>query len=176
MSASGVRARMERTETLLAAVDALDEPARSTALDAVQAVVELYGDALGRLLAGARAHGGPDAPAAVAADPLVAQLLVVHGIHPVPVEVRIERALDEVRPALRAHGGGVALVGVDGGVVRVRLDGTCNGCPSSATTMRLAVEEAIRRAAPEVERIEAEGERAPGPATSPALVCPTVAA
>ena len=66
-------------------------------------------------------------------------------------------ALDEVRPYLVAHGGGVELLGVDDGVVHLRLEGACNGCPSSALTLKSAVEEAIMRAAPDVERIEAEG-------------------
>ncbi len=66
-------------------------------------------------------------------------------------------ALDEVRPYLLAHGGGVELLGIADGVVRLRLEGACNGCPSSALTLRTAVEEAIARAAPDVERIDAEG-------------------
>ena len=90
-------------------------------------------------------------------DELVAHLLLLHGLHPVPVRERVRGALDEVRPYLVAHGGGVELLGVDDGVVRLRLEGACNGCPSSALTLKLAVEEAIARAAPDVERIEAEG-------------------
>ena len=75
---------------------------------------------------------------------------------------RIDALLDEVRPYLAAHGGGVELLGIEEGVVRLRLQGVCNGCPSSAVTLKLAVEEAIERAAPDIERIEAEGEVAPG--------------
>jgi hypothetical protein len=48
--------------------------------------------------------------------------------------------------------------------VRLRLEGSCNGCPSSAVTLKLAVEEAIHKAAPDVERIEAEGATPPAPA------------
>ena len=66
-------------------------------------------------------------------------------------------ALDEVRPYLESHGGDVELVGVEDGVVRLRLEGSCSGCPSSTVTLKLAIEDAIHKAAPDVERIEAEG-------------------
>jgi Fe-S cluster biogenesis protein NfuA len=81
----------------------------------------------------------------------------LHGLHPVPVRERVIGALDEVRPYLASHGGGVELLGVADGVVRLRLEGSCHGCPSSAATLRGAVEEAIARAAPDVERVETEG-------------------
>lgn len=56
----------------------------------------------------------------------------------------IERALDErVRPRLRLHGGGVELVCLRGGVLRVRLTGACSGCPSAALTTRQLVEEEL---------------------------------
>jgi Fe-S cluster biogenesis protein NfuA len=92
----------------------------------------------------------------VAGDEVVGHLLLAHGLHPVPVEARVGDALEEVRPYLASHGGGVELLGVEDGIAHVRLHGTCNGCPSSATTLKLAVEEAVLRAAPDVERVEAE--------------------
>ena len=94
---------------------------------------------------------------ALASDELVAGLLVVHGLHPYGVEERVERALEAVRPYLGSHGGDVELLGVsDEGVVRLRLLGSCDGCPSSSVTLELAVEGAIHEAAPEVSAIEIE--------------------
>lgn len=136
----------------LAALERLPAPARAAATDAVAAVVDLYGEGVRRLLA-----LDPGLAERAAGDDVVAQLLLIHGLHPVPLAARVEGALDEVRPYLRSHGGGVELVGVEDGVVRLRLEGTCNGCPSSSATLRSAVEEAIQRAAPDVERIEADG-------------------
>ncbi|MEJ7716430.1 MAG: NifU family protein [Thermoleophilaceae bacterium] len=75
---------------------------------------------------------------------------------PIPVEERVVGALEGVRPYLESHGGNVELVAVEDGVVRVRLEGSCDGCPSSAMTLKLAIEEAVHKAAPEVERVEAE--------------------
>ena len=85
------------------------------------------------------------------------------------------QALDDVRPYLGSHGGDVELLAVEDGVARVRLAGTCNGCPSSTVTLRNAIEDAILRAAPDVERIEAEGVAEPKPALVQigSLKCPT---
>ena len=134
--------RIAHVESLLDRIEG-DE----AALEAVQAVVELYGDALARLV------GGADP----VEDELVSQLLLVHDLHPVPLEARVERALDEVRPYLRSHGGDVELLSLEEGIARVRLQGSCDGCRASASTMRLAIEDALLKAAPELERVEAEG-------------------
>lgn len=152
MNAADLDARLAELERLP------DRVARTAATEAVAALLELYGEGLRRLLA-------LDERLAerAAADEVVGQLLLIHGLHPVPLEERVEAALAEVRPYLRSHGGDVALVRVADGVVHLRLDGTCNGCPSSSATLQSAVEDAIQRAAPDVEAIEAEG-LAPAPA------------
>ena len=62
-----------------------------------------------------------------------------------------------LRPALAAHGGAVELVGVEDGLVRLRLAGSCDGCPSSAATMRQLIEEAIFGKAPDATAVEVEG-------------------
>jgi Fe-S cluster biogenesis protein NfuA/nitrite reductase/ring-hydroxylating ferredoxin subunit len=100
---------------------------------------------------------------ALGADELVSHLLLLHGLHPLPLEARVVAALDEVRPYLESHGGGVDLLGIDDGVVRLALQGSCHGCASSTVTLKLAIEDAIHKAAPDVERIEAEGAAAPAP-------------
>ena len=105
---------------------------------------------------------------ALAADELVSHLLLLHGLHPLDVETRVVRALEEVRPYLQSHGGNVELLGIEGGVARVRMQGSCDGCPSSAVTLKLAIEEAVQKAAPDLEGIEAEGVTEPQPA--PTLV------
>lgn len=148
---SEVRERVARVESLLAAIES-DEPA----LSALAAVVDLYGEGLRRLVDAGLPDGSLE-------DELVVHLLVLHDLHPDSVETRVERALEEVQPYLRSHGGGVELVDVTDGVAHLRLQGTCNGCPSSTATMKLAIEEAVGRTAPEIERVEAEGVAKPGP-------------
>lgn len=146
-----VRERVARVEGLLGTIES-DEKA----LTALGAVVDLYGEGLRRLV-------GAGLPEGALEDELVVHLLVLHDLHPDSVETRVGRALEEVQPYLRSHGGGVELVDVTDGVVHLRLQGTCNGCPSSTATMKLAIEEAVGRAAPEVERVEAEGVAKPAP-------------
>jgi Fe-S cluster biogenesis protein NfuA/nitrite reductase/ring-hydroxylating ferredoxin subunit len=149
----------ERIEHLLEASAANGPVARERAEELVRLVVELYGAGLERVLelaydAGALDDGLLDA---LAADELVSSLLLVHGLHPYPVRERVERALDDVRPYLGSHGGDVRLLEVTNeGVVRLQLLGSCDGCASSAVTLELAVDDAIRAAAPEIIRIDVE--------------------
>jgi Fe-S cluster biogenesis protein NfuA/nitrite reductase/ring-hydroxylating ferredoxin subunit len=149
--------RVERLETLLGEIESLDEPGRKTALAAVQALLDLYGEGLTRIVERVAEVDDGTLAAAFAGDELVSHLLVLHDLHPASVEERIARALDEVRPYLQSHGGNVELLGIEEGVARLRLVGSCDGCPSSSMTLRLAVEDAVQKAAPEIERIEAEG-------------------
>ena len=154
---------VEQVEALLDEVESFPEPEREVATELVQALLEMYGEGLSRIVA---------AGSVPVEDELVAHLLLLHGLHPVPVRERVSGALDEVRPYLLAHGGGVELLGIDEGVVRLRLEGACNGCPSSALTLTSAVEEAVARAAPDVERIEAEGATAPSGLLQIEIACP----
>ena len=99
---------------------------------------------------------------ALVADDLVASLLLVHGLHPHGARTRVEAALESVRPYLGTHGGDVELMDLsDDGVVRLRLLGSCDGCPSSAATLELAVHSAIEAAAPEVTSIEVLADEPP---------------
>ncbi|RCG27393.1 NifU family protein [Sphaerisporangium album] len=91
------------------------------------------------------------------ADDVVSGLLVLHDLHPLGTEERVRAALDGVRPYLGLHEGGVELLGVDDGVVRLRLSGTCHGCASSRVTVNDAIERAVLGAAPEVYRVEVDG-------------------
>lgn len=70
------------------------------------------------------------------------------------VEQRVQHALDEVRPALQADGGDVHLLEVAGEVVRVHLEGACDGCPMAHSTLADFVVERIRLYAPEIDRVE----------------------
>ncbi len=67
----------------------------------------------------------------------------------------IEKALNSIRPVLQADGGDIQLVSVEEGVVKVRLTGACGGCPMSQMTMTQGVEQAIKKAVPEVKKVVA---------------------
>ena len=149
----------ERIDALLDASGSGGVVARERAEELVRLTADLYGAGIERILDIAYDAGqlNDEVLAALAADELVANLLIVHGLHPYGVDLRVEQALESVRPYLGSHGGDVELLEVtDAGVVRLRLLGSCNGCASSSVTLKLAVEGAIESAAPEVTAIEVE--------------------
>jgi Fe-S cluster biogenesis protein NfuA/nitrite reductase/ring-hydroxylating ferredoxin subunit len=166
----GLQERAARMETLLGEIESLQDPnARTKAAELVQVLLELYGEGLARMMeVVAEGEERERIFEALAGDELVSHLLLLHGLHPLDVETRVIRALEEVRPYLQSHGGNVELLGIEGGVARVRMQGSCDGCPSSAVTLKLAIEEAVQKAAPDLEGIEAEGVTEPQPA--PTLV------
>ena len=172
-----LRGRVARIETLLEEIESFSDPsARSKAAEMVQTLLELYGEGLARMM-DAVARGGESERTfeAFAEDELVSHLMLLHGLHPLDVETRVIRALEEVRPYLQSHGGNVELLGVEGGVARLRMQGSCDGCPSSAATLKLAIEEAVQKAAPDLEGIEAEGVAEPQPKpTTTFVAAPTL--
>jgi Fe-S cluster biogenesis protein NfuA len=151
---------IEQIEELVQRIEDLPDPdARSSALALVQALMDFHGEALDRLMEIVAGQGeqGYLIFNKFSTDELISNLLLLYGLHPVPLEERIAQALEKVRPHLDSHGGNVELLSITDGVVRLRLEGTCRGCPSSAETLKLAIESAIYSAAPDVVSIEAEG-------------------
>lgn len=171
MDAEATQDRVARVESLLDQVEALPDPAaREVAGDLVQALLDLYGEGLGRVMHAVGAAEADLVRDVLVEDELVSHLLFLHDLHPVALEERVGQALESVRPYLESHGGGVEVVGIDQGVVRLRLEGSCSGCPSSAMTLKLAIEEAIYKVAPDVEEIQAEGVPEAAPETGPVLL------
>jgi len=145
---------VKEIERLVHELDSLpDGPAHNAATAVVQSLMDLHAEAFGRVL---ELCDSEPLVRRLASDELVGSLMLLYGLHPDPVETRVEAALDRVRPYVHSHGGRVALVGVEDGVVRLHLDGSCDGCPSSETTIKLRIEEAIFEAAPEVQRVTAD--------------------
>nr|WP_308455525.1 MULTISPECIES: NifU family protein [unclassified Pseudanabaena] len=66
----------------------------------------------------------------------------------------VENVLDELRPYLMSDGGNVELVEIEGPVVRLRLQGACGSCPSSAMTLRMGIERKLKEEIPEIDEIE----------------------
>jgi Fe-S cluster biogenesis protein NfuA len=155
----------ERLERLLEELRSLEPTARQRAEEAVRLVTELYGAGLSTILE--IIVEAEDAPLLdrVVSDQLVGNLLVLHGLHPFDLPTRIGAALDKVRPYLGSHGGDVEVLDVDAeaGMIVIRLLGSCDGCPSSSVTLKLAVEDAIRAAAPEIAHIVVDGFLDAGP-------------
>jgi Fe-S cluster biogenesis protein NfuA len=149
-----VHERLARLDEVLGQLEQTPGQTAEAALDAVSLLTEVYGEALARIM-DVIAGGAADATLAktLAADELIGHLLVLHDIHPAPVEDRVKGALASIRPYLQSHGGDVQLAGISGGVARVVLAGSCDGCSSSAQTLEFAVEQAVLAAAPELSRV-----------------------
>ena len=157
---AALREEAARIESLLAEVERTAGPATWAKLEElIHRLVALYGAGLEHVLGCAREAGAltKELEQALCADELVSHLLILHGLHPVPIAARLERALDEVRPYLRSHAGGVELLGIDrDGVAHLELEGTCRGCPSSQATIEHTLRRAIEEAAPELGGVEVE--------------------
>ena len=140
--------------------DLEDDSCRELAEELTGAVVQMYGAGLERIveLIGEEARGR------LAADDLVAGLLMIHDLYPVPLEERVAAALDSVRPYMESHGGNIELLGIEDGVVRLRLEGSCKSCRASSSTLELAVRQALQEAAPDLLGMDVEGvvEEEPG--------------
>jgi Fe-S cluster biogenesis protein NfuA/nitrite reductase/ring-hydroxylating ferredoxin subunit len=143
-----------RVQELTGRLDDLDDPDCSAlAEELTGAVVQMYGAGLERIVELA----GEDMRAALAEDDLVGGLLMIHDLYPVPIEDRVMAALDTVRPYMESHGGNVELLGIDEGVARLRLEGSCKSCRASSSTLELAVRRALEEAAPDLDGMDVEG-------------------
>jgi Fe-S cluster biogenesis protein NfuA len=155
---TGARAPEElvaRVQQLTEALEAVADPfARAAAEDLVGAVVELYGQGLERIFG---ALEGMPVADELAADGVVASLMLIHGLYPVDLRTRVIEALDSVRPYMDSHGGGIELLSLEDGIARLRLEGSCSGCPASRATLETAIEQALAEAAPDLMGLEVEG-------------------
>ncbi len=160
---------IHRIEELIHHLEGVADPnARAAATELVRSVMELHGAGLERMMEIAAQAGetGLNIIDDFGRDELVGSLLLLYGLHPIALETRVRGALDKVRPYLSSHGGNVELLGVDEGVVRLQMQGSCSGCPSSAMTPKSAIEEAIYEAAPDVVEIVAVEEPKEQPSLS----------
>ncbi|GAC1664025.1 MAG: NifU family protein [Ktedonobacteraceae bacterium] len=155
-----------RIETLVKDVaEFTDAHARATTEELVQALLDMYGEGLARLLelTAETEASGLALIDTFANDELLNSLFLLHGLHPLDIETRVTQALDEVRPYLKSHGGNVEFVRVEDGIAHLRLQGSCHGCPGSTITLKLAIEEAIYKAAPDLNGLQVEGVTDPPP-------------
>ncbi|HKP86063.1 MAG TPA: NifU family protein [Blastocatellia bacterium] len=163
--------RVQKIEALVRKIEQLADPdARASAVELFKLVMDLHGAGLERMLDIAFEAG--DAGRSVidkfARDDLVGSLLLLYGLHPLDLETRVIEALDRIGPSVRSHGGKVELLGINDGVVRLRLEVSPGGCGSTSQTLKAAVEEAIYDAAPDIAGLEVEG--GTQPQFSPGLV------
>lgn len=134
---------LDRLEELLADIEGLEDAVRDRVFELLDGVDALHRLAVTRL---ADALDGDLEPLR-RRHPAVAWLFEAYGVG-VDDPDAASVALEQIRPYLHEHGGEVEVLGVERGVVRVRLSGACSGCTSAAHTLRHGVEEALRENLP----------------------------
>jgi Fe-S cluster biogenesis protein NfuA len=167
------RQMARRLQELIEQIENQPNPAsRALLQDCLQSLLAFYGEGLSRIVAHLEAANGEAGPILdrMLQDQAISGLLLIHGLHPVPLETRFHAALEKVRPYMQSHGGNIELLSLENDVARVRLQGTCKSCPSSTITLELAVRHAVEEACPDLLGFEVEGavaENAPETATHP---------
>lgn len=163
-----LKKNLARVELLIHEAERLADPQlRDQIQELVGHVLEFHTEGLAKMVDDVAELGSPGRALidAWSRDAVVSGLLLLHDLHPVDAENRVLGALELVRPYLKSHGGNVQFLGLVDGVVHLRLEGHCHGCPSSTATLRNTIEKAIYEAAPDVAGIEVEGDAA-APAVS----------
>lgn len=154
-----VERRLARVDELLAQLERTPGRTAELALEAVETVLEVYGEALCRMT-----DGIP--PARLTGDELLRHLMLLHGIHPDALPERVHRAVADAGEQVRPQGARVELVEVrdDAAVVRV-ASGSCGACGDTAA-LHAVVRDEVLAAAPELARVEFVDAR-PAPALIP---------
>lgn len=142
-----VRERLVVLDEQLAQLEATPGPIGELALAAVSGLAEIYGQALARALD----LVDPTLVERMLGDELIGHLLVLHGIHPSPIEYRTSRVIEGIRATLIARGAEIELTGIEHGVVILRL--SAKGCGSGAAGIEQSVRDAVLAAVPELSAV-----------------------
>jgi Fe-S cluster biogenesis protein NfuA len=157
--------KIQRIGELVGELENIAEPeARAGAKALVQLILDLHATGLERVLEIVAKNGdlGQRAIDDFGQDPLVSSLLVLYGLHPLDLESRVEQAVEKVKPQVRKGGGELELLGMEDGVIRLRLQITGHGCASTGKTLKALVEDALYASAPDMNRLLIEGLEEPG--------------
>src|SRR5215210_6076513 len=133
-----------------------DQQTREEVFALLEGIDVLHRQALGRLLALTGNLGGQGLVERVAQDPVVRTLLEMYDLPEADERTQVERALEDVHPYFKSHGGKLEVLGVEEGRVRVRLSGSCEGCPGTSVTLKRVVEVALREGFPGFSELVAE--------------------
>ncbi len=156
----GMNRHGRRIQEIVEQIDALPNPAaRALMQECMESVLGFYGDGIARMIELVKRSGigGQKAYEDLLNDNVVRGLLLIHGLHPHDLATRLRQALDKVRPYMESHGGNVELLSLENDFARLRLQGSCKTCPSSAVTLELAVRQAIEESCPDLAGFEVEG-------------------
>ena len=147
----------ELAETLLAHSDADTAKAAEELVDWLDV---FHREGLGRFVEMIRQWRGEIFLEQAALDPIVGELLATYSlgvdVDAVTIDRVVQVALDEVRPYVHSHGGEIEVVGVNDGVVALRMHGSCNGCTAADDTVASRIEVVLREQWIDFRRVELE--------------------
>jgi Fe-S cluster biogenesis protein NfuA len=159
MNNQRTREQIEQVEYLLKRFDECpDAHVRDDAAKLVQALMDIHGAGLGRIVDLLANDGKPgaEALAKLAADETVSGLLVLYGLHPVSFSERIRVAIEKLQPMLNSHDAAVELVSAKPELVHMRLVANGQGCHSGGAQLQQLIEAAILGAAPDLMTLQIE--------------------
>lgn len=159
MNNQQTREQIEQVEYLLKRFDECpDEHIRDDAAKLVQALMDIHGAGLGRIvdLLANDGRAGTEALARLAADETVSGLLVLYGLHPVSFNQRVHEAIEKLKPLLNAHDAAVELVSAERELVHLRLLANGSGCHSGGGQLKQLIEEALLGEAPDLMKLQIE--------------------
>ncbi len=140
---------IRKGDELLNRLDALpDSEAKSLAFGLLKALDAIHRRSLGRLIEELKQREGVAMIKQLAEDESVAALLEMYDLLPLDEKARAEKALETVLEYIHSHDGRLEVLGVEDGMVSLRLSGSCLTCPGSALTLNLMVESALREHMP----------------------------
>ncbi|MFF0371908.1 hypothetical protein [Micromonospora sp. NPDC005087] len=158
---AAVEPRLARLDAVLAQLEQTPGRTAELALNAVEVLTEVYGEALARVTD--LAADDPRALDRLTGDELLRHLLLLHRIHPDPLDRRVARAVDDLRPQLQAQGAEIALIGVQDEVARISL--SARSCGGGGTVLRDLVQQQVLTFAPELSAVDVVA-----PAPAPPLI------
>ncbi|MEP6616307.1 MAG: NifU family protein [Ginsengibacter sp.] len=158
----------EHIQELIEEIDSLpDNNTRELMQECIQEMLSFYGQGLERILK-VISNGSNSAAKEIynnlIEDSFLSGLLLIHDLHPLDLKTRLHLALEKVKPYMDSHGGSVEIVSLENGVAKLKLSGSCKGCPSSSSTLELGIKQAIEEHCPDLVSLEVEGITAPNPA------------
>jgi Fe-S cluster biogenesis protein NfuA len=164
---SALRKRIQRIAALVEQLESAADPhARALAKELLESLMALHGAGLERILELAREAGeaGEKIVGECGRDELVSSLLLLYGLHPDEMSIRVTRALEKTRKYLESHGASAELLSIrDDGTVSLRLHLQPNGgCGTTAASIKATLEAAIQDAAPDAPSILVEETGAAG--------------
>lgn len=155
--------RLARLDEMLGQLEHIPGRTAELALEAVETMTEIYGEALSRVVAASASR--PELLAVYTGDELLRHLLLLHRIHPDAVDARAARAVDDLAPQLRSRGVSAQFAGVRDGVAHVVVSsGSCASCGADADLADV-VRRHVVTMAPELTGVEISA-----PAAEPALI------